>query len=762
MPSVRQTNFGAGEVAPGLWGRTDLSVHAKGCRTLKNFFVDREGSAVSRPGTLFVHAAASNAARLIPFVVSDADAYVCEFGTGYIRFFCRGVFVRDDGSLATGPTDGATPLQVTTTYLSNQLREIQFAQVGATLVLTHPAHPPRTLTRNSAGLFTLADITFNLVDPLMLQVGTALPTNAPYLVNDPATNALFFLDADHPPREWRWVYSTTLRETATGRVFESKAFPVTRYFDGSTAGSITNIPTGNSLVLFPDAPVTLRRPSLGVSPLPAAADYDVLAVNFYRGRGGVYGFVGSTETIDFVDAGAEPDYSVQPLLGTNPFANPSAADDRPVGVAFFQERRVWTGTNNRPTTILASATGNYSDHDKHAFPVAGEALEFELAAYRRERARWGLGAQELLLGTDASIWAISGGDAPLDFDSVQAKPVDAVGATSCRPLMVGNTVLYVRSKGRGARALSHSANGWQSSDISHHARHLFVGGETPITGQPAEPLAAGHTRQIVEWAYAEDPWGLVWAVRDDGVLLSCTISPAGDIAWARHETDGFVWSVCSVPESTEDAVYVVVQRAGRDLDAVLHVERMTSRVENDAATDGGCVDDGIVFRAVPTTTITGLAHLEGKQVYAVGVDNVVQGPLTVSGGSVTLPVLPTANDYDSSLGNIVTLYVGLLYQCDIETLDLAGEGRVRQKSVTSVGFEVSNTRGLWVGQDANHLDEWRQRAVSDGYGAVSAATDVIKVAVRGTYDFFARAYLRQTLPLPVTVLGLVREVDAGG
>ena len=111
-------------------------------------------------------------------------------------------------------------------------------------------------------------------------------------------------------------------------------------------------------------------------------------------------------------------------------------------------------------------------------------------------------------------------------DDIDAKRQGEVGSSWVDPLVVDGSVLAIRSKGTGIRSFTEDyiRQTFVDSDMSVFAPHLFV----------------GHT--IVDWAYAEDPWSLVWAVRDDGVLLSCAYLKEQEIlAWeelARLATGG--------------------------------------------------------------------------------------------------------------------------------------------------------------------------------------------------------------------------------
>jgi hypothetical protein len=148
----------------------------------------------------------------------------------------------------------------------------------------------------------------------------------------------------------------------------------------------------------------------------------------------------------------------------------------------------------------------------------------------------------------------------------------------------------------------------------------------------------------------------------------------------------------------------------------------------------------------------GLAHLEGKTVSAVS-DGDVLTPVVVSGGSITL----------SRRG--VRVVVGLPYVSELETLNLSvqdAEIRERKRVVSKVSAEVEATRGLCVGVDRAHLDEWRP---ADGYGEsrpVVPVTGLATVRVAGTWDNNGRIVVRQQDPLPAAVLSILPEVTFGG
>ena len=82
-----QTNFSGGEISPHLYSRAAAEGGNAFLKTACNFFVHPQGGASNRPGTAFVREAkfADKDCRLIPFVLSEEEAYVLEIGHEYMR-----------------------------------------------------------------------------------------------------------------------------------------------------------------------------------------------------------------------------------------------------------------------------------------------------------------------------------------------------------------------------------------------------------------------------------------------------------------------------------------------------------------------------------------------------------------------------------------------------------------------------------------------------------------------------------------------------
>lgn len=754
MPYIRQTNFSGGEISPRLWGRTDLARRNAGLRTLKNFFVDRSGAALSRPGTtlvgrtaLYTGSAGSSgglpvssgtgvlglgAIRLIDFVYSDDLSYVLEFTALTVRFYSNGAVIED-------PASPGTPLKVATPYTAADIDGLRWVQSGDVLTITHPNHPPCELIRTAHDAWSLDATGINFDRP-------AEETHATVCLLDPLP--VEDIPASMPARQWKWLVTSIFKRT-DGTTYETGPFEI-GFSRPSIGGAGTALPS--KIPVYPSKPVTVAFDTSGLT------SEQLISKRIYRGQGDMFGWIGDVEvqgaTTTWTDAGDEPDYSQPPPKGTNPFkvydvdGTTLLRTEKPAAVAYFEDRLVFGGTAERPDHIWLSRTGDYHNFDVHTPFVSDMSLEFAMTCRRREDVRTMLGLDRLLIFTNASLWTLDGGPDGLAPDSVRLRAQMEIGSGVLRPLTVDGAILFARAKGTGVRAVAYDDNrqAVMGPDISSIASHLFE-----------EPILSGGLYGIHDWAYAEDPHGIIWVVRSDGVLLSLTFSASEQMwAWARHETDGYVTAVCAVPESTEDAVYISVRRG-----SYTYVERMASRIPSangfvmavDSAVTGTVVNGDTAPQ-----TFTGLTHLEGKQVYIVSPVEAPDGPHTVTSGAVTASRILVTGGVSS-----VTVYIGQAFTADLETLGISQtDGGLRQKTTVAVGLEVSHVDGIYAGQDEDHLSMHRSRTVGTGYGSPSLATELVRVPVKGAWNDSARAFIRQTLPLPLSVYGVVREVEGGG
>lgn len=803
LQPFRQLSFAAGELADRLHARSDLAKYAVGLRRSRNGFPAPEGAWLNRPGTIQVReakdsaAAVDRVARFIPFVFSEVfgQAYVLELGQGYIRFHVGGATIADPGN-------PAVPYEIATPYAAADLWKLKYAQQGDVVTLTCDGYDPRELKRLAHDSWTIGLVSFDI----------PVPNGAVYLHPSVLRNAA---DATHLAKQWEWQV-TEIWEDESGLQWEtaplsvsyigvqhgdawdqSFSYPLNAVVSRSgdlwkslAANNVNNDPAGEtpggpygywepgqvavvppplytnalpaSIVIYPDRTVKLWvRGTWGLT-VPTGAR--LVGRRIYRGRGSFFGYLDEFDGTEYLDTGDTPNIATSPPQGRNPLKvydgnGAPLRTERPTVVAFQAERLVFGGTAERPATLLHSRTGDYYNFDRHEPKLADDGFELELAGRKREQIRWAVGLEQLVVGTQSSIWttrAVEG--QPYGPGQVEARVKGSAGASWLDPLVIasdqGDALLYVRTKGCGVRDLVFDGTRQvvAGSDLVVLARHFFTG------------------YAITAWTYQEDPWNVVWAVRSDGKLLSLTYVRDQEVwAWALHETTGLVEDVCAVPEGSEDAVYLLVKRQKADGTWHRYVERMASRVVQVDAVTGRkkveeCVhvDCGVTARNLAAgTPVPGLGHLEGLTVVALAdgrpiLDDGNGNPLVVQGGQVTLP--------DPEAAGFGVVHVGLPYASTMELLDLFVPGanvRNQVKNVGRLAFELEASRGLEVAERADAADgEWTAWEVEEETGAL--VDGLFELSVFSSWNKRGRAAVRQRLPLPCTVLAVTREADVGG
>lgn len=795
MALFRQPSFHGGEIAPNLYGRTDIEAYGAAVRTMRNFIPTPVGTAVNRPG--FVRVAPSvtaYASRLVPFTFSTSQSYVLEFGNQKVRVLQGGAYVLDGLS---------NPVEIQTPYPHAYLADLTFTQSGDVLTIMCPGLGPKELRRYSATVWGEAGTGGYAGYQVLKDWATTRTQVAPASVSFP--DALTQTDTSTTAaKSWRWV-ATAVASGDAGE--ESLPSPVLQ--PGGT---------GNVVV----APNKIVRVSCAST--SGAGSY-----NWYRGMNGVYGYVGTSKTVTFCDEGQVPNYSDQPPSERDPFAS----SQYPRVATYHEQRLVFANQPLYPQRVLASKTGAFKNFDYSLPQKSDDAIDFTVASRQYEEVRALISLKHLLIFTANTEFACDGGsDYALSPTNINLKPASQNGSSWLPPLVVNNVVLFVPSNHSAVREFAYDvkSQGWGGGDVSLPATHLLVDAGLSITS----------------WCYQRSPWSVIWAVRSDGKLLSFTFSKEMDVrAWAQHDTDGTFASVCCVPEGDEDAVYACVLRDGG-----YSIERMASRIVQDnwrAIFLDGCVEsdtsqaysydnlmtlgsftttaaggtgtcwlstntlgagdigktiivhwdtspqptstkmlvtgvstpgghsNGLaavtlltdlpsnypydsVWRGISMTswgfqaaTVTGLASLEGKSVYALS-DGVTQGPFVVASGSITLttPGLYTV--------------VGLPYNSDIELLDFDAKDATSKssfKNVVKVLWEVDDAASLSAGETFDELVPW---VAPIGWEAspTGVANDTFVVPVSSSWNRGGRTVLRQAYPQPVTVIGVTRDVELGG
>jgi hypothetical protein len=624
--NVIQTSFSAGELAPNMFARVDFAKYKAGCATLRNFFVDYRSGASTRPGTEYIRPCGLGSAkvRLVKFQQSVSVTYILEFGQGYIRFISNGASVVEAPFAITNITKGSLtqvfgnhnfgnhnlifitgvagmpevnnryylaesvvpgvsyylfdphfdqPIDstnwvgtyggggftqrvytVATPYQESELALLKFSQNASVMNITHNAHPPATLTLFSATNWVLATITVgsSIIGP---SIQTITPTPNPI-----------------GPVAYKYIATAV---------------------DGNNQESVPGNPgiyTG-----APDMRVTQSTNYVTWNAVAGADSYNLYASSPTYALGSVVfdsGGVGLIANLPgnvlaFSDSNIGPDFAQTPPVHEDPFIITGVY---PGVSSYFQQRLCYANAGGQyVSTFWMSKVGSPYNFDVSNPSQANDAITGALVSLEVNEIKSLVPMPTgLVMLTTHGAWQVNGGQGgiatqggPITPITATASPQAYIGANDVPPIVINYDIIFVQQKGSIIRDLTVNiyANIYTGNDISILSSHLF------------------YDHQILEWSYAEEPFKIVWAVRNDGTLLSLTLVKEQDMyGWARHDTLGEFMSVASVIEGELDATYVVVQRpsqiAGGDR---LVIERLANRQFPVGAEDAWCVDSGVAL-----------------------------------------------------------------------------------------------------------------------------------------------------------------------
>jgi len=144
-----QANMTRGELTPYVHARGDTDHYQAGLALARNMVVLRYGGLTRCPGTTFdgLTKNANKTSRFIPFEFNRTQVFAIEAGDTYFRFWTPA------GRIESPP---GTPVEITSPYLEADLKYMQVRQSADRLYITCRGYQPRTLTRTSDTVWTLA------------------------------------------------------------------------------------------------------------------------------------------------------------------------------------------------------------------------------------------------------------------------------------------------------------------------------------------------------------------------------------------------------------------------------------------------------------------------------------------------------------------------------------------------------------------------------------------------------------------------------
>lgn len=615
-----------------------------------------------------------------------------------------------------------------TPFAAADLPAVRYQQSADVVTLTHPSYAPQELKRTGNTAWTISPISFvpAIANPSSTSAvaGAAGTLTAKYKITavsdetgeESAPAFQFRVNIGSISQASQAVVGTTsahlLSTGETVKIFGASGMTQINGLSStvtvlsSTSFSLDSIDSTSFGVYSGGGQAHAQFAWILSSATPTSAAPNVLTVatnstsgirtfNIYKELNGVYGLLGvvfiSGNSIVFNDIGVTPDTKTGPPNSRNPF---NSANNYPTCVTYHQQRLMLGNTNTNTETVYGSRSGRFKNFTISQPIQSDDAVTFSMAGTQVNGVKHLVSLGLLIVFTTGGEWAIGGDVAGvLRPGQVNPRQYSDNGSGDLAPITINGDIIYLQARGSVIRDLAfvNDVQGYRGNDLTVFSAHLFDG------------------FTIVDWAFQQIPHSVVWAVRSDGVLLSLTYIKEQQIwGWGRHDTDGFIENVCSVPEGSEDAVYLVVRRTvnGR---SVRYIERMKQRrvanIVDSVFVDAGLTYDGRNTGATTMTLSGGSQWLQSETLTLTAsasfftssdVGNQVFLNILDSKGNQTDQVRFTITGYTS--GTVVT-----------GTPHKTVPSGLQAVSVTSWSKAISKLAGLW------HLEGKSVSILGDGF-----------------------------------------------
>src|SRR5210317_497040 len=415
----------------------------------------------------------------------------------------------------------------------------------------------------------------------------------------------------------------------------------------------------------------------------------------------------------------------------------------PSCVTFFEQRLVFAATLSQPQTLFFSKSGDYENMDDnyHETVADDDAIIYTIASNQVNAIRFMTATRTLIIGTAGGEFAVSGGgtDIAITPTNILIKKQSNNGAANVDALAVGNATLFLQRAKRKLRELAYNfdVDGYIAPDLTILAEHISEGG-------------------FKQLSYQQEPNQIIWCVRNDGQLVGLTYQREQQVvAWHRHIFGGnaVCESVATIP--TDDSEYQtwVINKRTINGSTKKYIEYMHNYdFDETDDTSFNFLDSQLSYDGSPATTISGLSHLEGEEV-SILADGATHPNKTVSSGEITL-------DRSASKVKVGLPYTSLLQTMRIDAGSQNGTSQSKTKRIYEITIRLYESIGVEVGPDLNNMERIPFRSSADEMDeGVNVFTGDKEVEFRGNYETDGFIVIRQTQPLPLTILSLYPKLQ---
>jgi len=800
-----QNSFAGGEVAPAMYGRTDMAKYGISLMVMYNCYAHIHGGVSNRPGWEFLvksKYSGEKRSRGVNFEFNTKQVYNIEIGHQYFRFFYDGALILNDEDEI---------YEVAHPYTEEALDGLTFAQAADTLFIYHEDYPPMMLVRRDHDDWTLSAFEYRGGPWLKTNItDTAItPSGVSGTITLAASSDIF--KPEHVGALWRLRHFIE-----TKRMW---GVPNPGAWVASTAYVQNNCVTYGGKAYFCLTDITSATPPPSDTAnwiecsdntsfeITVYKSWHLVTNGFWKGKLLLQRYddsiwktvlnLTSTENKNYNESGEVTEPTRFRVIGDS--FQPTNTGE-PYDRGYFQMDtssmeydgwgKVTAYTDAQHVQLLvkkelgkAEATKDWAEgawSDLRGYPSCAAFTHDDRKIFAGSRYEpnvyWMSQTSDYsnlstslpeTLDTDAITRSLVSTDRRINKIRYLVALSDILALTSGSEWKIspgGDNAAFTptstMSRNQGYRGISNAAPviigsyvlyvqemGSTIRDLGYTLEFdRYQGNDLSIL---ARHLFEGYT--ITRVAYQQEPDSIVYFLRSDGLVLALTYVREQDVwAWGRLETDGIVEDIWSSSGQNRTELWGMIRRSINGQDE-RYIERLAKRSSTTDPRDKFFVDSGVTYQGDPVTVINDLGHLEGKTVAILGNGNVYPQQVVTDGKVIV-----------SEPVNIA--HIGIPYLSEIETLNIdfavkTGTIQGRTKRISKVTMRLHNSRGAWVGPRRDKMTEVKWRT-NENYGEpIRLFTGDKEVEIYSEPSKEARIVIQQRDPLPLTILALMPVVE---
>ncbi|MBO6246921.1 MAG: hypothetical protein J6N55_11685 [Anaerovibrio sp.] len=743
---VIQPAFTGGEISTDVASRIDLDKYQMALMQAENAIIRPYGAVKKRPGFIYCGGTKYQDKKciLVKFAYSVNVSYMLEIGHQYIRIWKNNQYLN---------------IELSTPFTESELPNLRYVQSVDIMYITSGTHPVMKLMRYAENNWQIQEVDWQVVP-----FGELQPDETNYLTPSGTSGNITITaskDTFTANDVGSWISLEQRIGSSTVSISNGTSSVVAVgdtwkiICHGTWSGSVTiqiSYDGGNTWL---DERKYTGAGDYNPTESGTVEAYCLMRVVASTGGGLTCDFTafsythyGSVKITGYTDAKHVTAIVKEKLGGTVAttdwkFSCWGPSQGYPYTVTLFQDRLCLGGNEKFPMRVWMSRTGDYENFKvkKESGNVTDDsAVSADLLCLKAYRIMHMDAGNDLLILTEGNEWSISGAET-VTPSNITPRTQQNFGANNTHTIRVGNRLVYVQRRGSIVRDMeyAYATDSYGGYDLTLLAKHLIKG------------------RELVDCTFAQEPDSVLYYVRNDGQVLCLTyIMEQKVYAWSHIVTDGIVESICSTEYGNNDIVYAVIKRTING-QTKRYIERLD--IDRDSSNQQDYIMMDCAARLVystATATITGLNHLEGKTVLAMG-DGYLFEPKTVSSGTITL---------EQPVNNVV---VGLPYTLILEqpnfNTNINGIGNVQsmEQAVNNIVLRLNQSYGGMVGPDEDNLNNIVYDVNTMDLGEPRLFTGDKKIVMAsGGFNKYGRTYIKHDSPYPFTVSAIIRAVTMGG